>query len=323
MAKGKSRGKGVQKDIHPKIICIECNKAKPENQFYKTCSILATKGKATVCKNCIKKKVDYEDMKTIYKILQNMDIPFILGVWNTAEKSEQDTFGTYMRLINSFPQYKNMTWDNSNFTTTEVSHKIGLSDEPKVAPNISNTDTKPKPKAVKKRLITADERVILIDKWGIGYSDEELYSFEKKYNLLKDNYPERTAMHTEALYSYIRFRVKEELATAKGDVAEAQKWGTLADKASEKAKLNPNQLSKADLSGGLNGFGELARAVEQAVDIVPVLPKFISSPNDDVDFTIWCYINYARRLMNMPEIEYEDIYRFYEEKKKELEKGDD
>lgn len=44
-------------------------------------------------------------------------------------------------------------------------------------------------------------------------------------------------MHTEALLTYIRYRGKEEMATARGDVGEAQKWGGLADKASERAKL--------------------------------------------------------------------------------------
>ena len=66
-----------------------------------------------------------------------------------------------------------------------------------------------------------------MEKWGIGYSDKELYSFEKKYDMLKESYSQKTAMHTEALLTYIRYRVKEELATAEGNVTEARQWEVL------------------------------------------------------------------------------------------------
>jgi hypothetical protein len=156
----------------------------------------------------------------------------------------------------------------------------------------------------------------LIEKWGFGYTAEELYRFERKFQMLKNNYPEKTALHTEALVTYVRYRVKEEIATSRGDVKEAKEWGALASKASQDGKLNISQLSKSDLSDGLDTFGQLVRAVEQAVDIIPILPRFKKKPQDSVDFTIWCYINYIRDMKGLPPAEYEDIYQFYEERKK-------
>ena len=97
-------------------------------------------------------------------------------------------------------------------------------------------------------------------------------------------------MHTEALLNYIRYRVKEELSTAKGNVKEAKEWGQLAKDAATAAKINPSQLSKADLSDGLSTFSELSQAVEREVDIIPILPRFKCRPNDALDFNIWCYI---------------------------------
>lgn len=126
-------------------------------------------------------------------------------------------------------------------------------------------------------------------------------------------------MHTEALLTYIRYRVKEEIATARDDMKSAKEWGQLAQKAAQDAKINPSQLSKSDLSDGLDTFGQLVRSVEQAVDIIPILPVFKERPQDKVDFTIWCYINYIRDLKGLPLAEYEDIYRFYDERKKEYE----
>ena len=64
---------------------------------------------------------------------------------------------------------------------------------------------------------------------------------------MQKNYTIQTNIHKEALLTYVRFKVKEELATAKGDVQEAQKWYSAAQDAADKAKLTPKQLSKADL----------------------------------------------------------------------------
>jgi hypothetical protein len=159
----------------------------------------------------------------------------------------------------------------------------------------------------------------LADKWGYGYTPEELYAFEKKYLMLKNNYPEKTSLHTENLYTYIRYRVKEEMATAKGDVKEAKDWGDLASKQAQNAKINVAQLSKSDLSDGLDSFGSLVRAVETAVDAIAILPKFKEKPQDKVDFTLYCYINYVRDLKGLPPCEYKDIYAFYMQRKKEYE----
>lgn len=160
----------------------------------------------------------------------------------------------------------------------------------------------------------------LAEKWGYGYTQEQLYAFEKKYQLLKNNYPEKTALHTEALLTYIRYRVNEEMATAKGDVKSAKDWGELASKQATNAKINVSQLSKNDLQDGLDSFGSLVKAVETAMDIIPILPKFKEQPQDKPDFTLWCYINYVRDLKGLPPAEYKEIYSFYDERKKEYEK---
>lgn len=139
----------------------------------------------------------------------------------------------------------------------------------------------------------------------------------KKYKMLRNNYTEKTAMHTEALLNYIRYRVKEELATASGNVKEAKEWGSLAKEAATAAKINPSQLSKADLTDGLSTFSELSQAVEKEVDIIPILPKFKYRPNDALDFNIWCYVNYIRDLSGLPPCDYEEVYKFYDKRKED------
>jgi hypothetical protein len=76
-------------------------------------------------------------------------------------------------------------------------------------------------------------------------------------------------------------------------------------------------LTAADLQGGLSSFSEIFEAVEGAKDIIEVLPRFKMQPNDMPDFIIWNYINYERELNNMPRVDYEEIYKFYDERKDE------
>lgn len=296
----------VKKDVEPLIHCGFCNEDKKKSQFNKSYNILHTSGYLPYCKECINKfcydssgNVNVEKLK---ELLMLVDRPYIHDLFASScesAKNANSIIGIYFKNL-GLPQNRKSRWKDSIFEGNESLEDKDVT----LSPTLDNR-----------------ERNKLIDKYGFGYNDEELYMFEKKYQLLKDNYPEKTAMHTEALLTYIRYRVKEELATARGDVGEAQKWGALADKAGQNAKINPSQLSKADLSGGLNGFGELTRAVEQAKDIIPILPKFKKKPSDDIDMTILRYVNYVRRLKNLPDASYEDLWNFYEERRAEYNVG--
>ena len=291
------------------VYCVGCDKDKKPGEFYRSYGATES-GLLPYCKKCcIKYSLNSSGEFNVEKfkdMLKKVDRPFLYDILSNnlkKYKKIESSIGFYFKDLGMM-QYRGLKYKDSIFSPEDIKNK---NEELEV---------------IKPKISSNAERNSLIDKWGFGYSDEELYYFEKKYDMLKENYPQRTAMHTEALLTYIRYRVKEELATAKGDVSEAQKWGQLADKASERAKINPSQLGKADLSGGLDGFGELTRAIEQAVDIVPILPKFIARPQDKVDFTLWCYINYVRRLKNLPDAEYKDIWRFYEDRKEEYKQND-
>jgi hypothetical protein len=293
----------TQKKQIEKLKCIgECKRELPkQTSFYNTNSELYKNiGKIPICKSCIRKSINYDDMETIYALLRQFDIKFDIEYWNTALASSKDTFGRYMTMANSLTQFAGTGWKDSIFE---------LSEAKEIEQTITSVDKKEK-------FIITDE---IMDKWGYGYLDDEYKAFESKYAMLKNNYQEKTAMHTEALLTYIRYRVKEEMATAKNDMKAAKEWGQLAQKAAQDAKINPSQLSKSDLSDGLDTFGQLVRTVEQAVDIIPILPQFKERPQDMVDFTLLCYINYVRDLKGLPPAEYEEVYRFYDDRKKEYE----
>ena len=289
-----------------KYICTECNQEKKSSDFYK--SFKSASGVMPYCKQCIinkclnkeKTAIDIDNFK---KTLQQVDRPYIhhVIVANSNKCDDPKTvIGRYWKDI-AMPQYRSSTYADSMFGDNKGSQM--MNERSVDSGNIYRLDT--------------EKRYQFTEKYGFGYTDEELIAIDRKYNLLRANYPEYTALHTEALISYCRFRVKEELATARGELNEASKWGDMAQKQAQSARINPSQLSKNDLTSGLSGFGELTRAVEQAVDIIPILPRFIQKPQDKIDFTLWCYINYIRQMQNLPNCEYSEIYNFLEERKKD------
>lgn len=289
-----------------KMKCTNCKKEIAISNFYKSTSPMFPEEKATICKGCIAKLIDIDNMDSVYQVLQMLDVPFLKKYWDIANNTnDKNPWGAYITMCNSgINEFKGLRFKDSIYEDFDTERNIPTGGSDVFSDLGFNKDE-------------------LIYKWGSGYDDEELKAFERKYEFLKDNYPQVTAMHTEALLIYIRYRVKEEFATASGDISQAEKWGKLADKASERAKINPSQLSKADLTGGLNSFGEVGRAVERARDIISILPRFVEKPQDKVDFTLWCYINYARRMKNLPDVDYKEIYKFYEERKNEYKKEDD
>lgn len=292
------------KEVQDKKVCLKCQKEKYLRDYYISYSSLHSDKKVPVCKICLSEMFDLRKPEvSLQEVLRQIDKPYIYDIYTTSvNENPENIFGKYMKNI-GMQQYKNMTWKDSSFENK----KQDISED--IIPTFNKK---------KDGFIITDE---LIDKWGYGYSEEEYISFERKYNMLKNNYQEKTAMHTEALLTYIRYRAKEELATASNDSKAAKEWGTLAKDAATAAKINPSQLSKSDLSDGLDTFGQLVRSVEQAVDIVTILPRFKERPQDKADFTLWCYVNYIRDLKGLPLVEYEEIYQFYEVRKKEYEQS--
>ena len=306
--------------------CNNCHKEKKYLDFYQANNPATSSGGGVVniCKTCVKKESINSDgtlnIENFKQMLMLMDKAYAPSVVDSAieetkiaietGKGRKDLIGNYMKNLNlsqfskiSFIQSIQMlengnTYISSAVTTAEKKQK----DKEEVYV-----------KQVDNFVVTDD----LLDLFGEGYTKNEYRLMKKKYDSLKQNYSMQTNLHQEALATYVRFKVKEEQATASGNVGEAEKWSKAAQDAADKARLSPKQLTQADLQGGINSFSEIFKAVEQAVDVIPILPKFKFRPNDALDFNIWCYINYIRDLQGLPQCEYEDVYKFYDKKKQE------
>lgn len=343
----KKKSSGTRKEL-PKKICPVCRKEKTiAKGFYKSASPLyADEGCVPICIDCVKDSVVNNDgtinLKKLKSVCRKLDKPLYFDALESAyaqyrrehsytpeeevAKQGRDIIALFFKNIASLRQYIGKDYEASEKdnhiiqgNSTSKSDKEMLlkkySGLLEVQPDKKTTEVvESKVKVEVVNYDTTDEDIQL---FGEGFTNTEYRKMRKKYDNLKLNYSLQTNLHQEALATYVRFKVKEEDATARGDVDEAKKWYDAAQNAASNGKLTPKQLSEADLQGGINCFSEIFKAVEQAVDVIPILPRFKYRPNDALDFNIWCYINYARDLQGLPQCEYEDVYKFYDKKKQE------
>ena len=323
-----------------KKTCSSCGRELPlSTGFYSSKSpLFAVDGKINICKECVISNALNEETGEIDELkfknlLRKTDFPYYRDNLQSATLqyakehgyvSEDDVkyhgadnIKLYMKNVNSLRQLSTKSFEDSEkdgFIQKRSSVLKNANADIKML-NESNIPVKEK----KHKSDIGDFEITdeVIGLFGDGYSKTEYKKMFDKYEKLKINYTLQTNIHQEALATYVRFKVKEEDATARGDVDEAKKWYDAAQNAAEKAKLTPKQLTKADLDSGVNSVSELTKAVEQAVDVIKILPRFKYRPNDAPDFNIWCYVDYERKLNDQPPISYEDVYAFYDKKRDE------
>jgi len=322
-------------------VCTCCHKEKKLTDFYISKSpLFSVDERVPICKECTISSSLNEDGSIneleLNKLLRKIDKPYYKDLLESARKQfkkehsyineEEISFHgrellqNYFKLI-AMRQDRDKSYDDSERDGfVHKTSNTSKSEKQKIAQKYADISSTPKNKEDVKHYtdigdfeVTDDIREL----FGDGYSTLEYKKMYDKYEKLKKNYSLQTNLHQEALATYVRFKVKEEEATAKGDVDEAKKWYDAAQNAAEKAKLTPRQLTQSDLQGGINSFSEIFRAVEQAVDIIPILPRFKTRPNDALDFIIWCYIDYVRDLQGLPHCTYEEVYSFYDKRKAE------
>jgi len=323
--------------IARKKTCLACKPEDSEHSFknfYVSKNPLHKDGFVPWCKECIKAnsladsgEIDEDKMKNV---LRQIDKPYYKDMLQSAVnqyKKEHsfiqddeikfygaDILGLYFKNINTLRQVQAKSYEDSM--------KEGFVRKPGI--NVKKIDEIKNASPINEEVVKHFSDIgdfiateAIKDLFGDGYSTLEYKKMHEKYEKLKLNYSLQTNLHQEALATYVRFKVKEEEATASGNVDEAKKWYDAAQNAAEKAKLTPKQLTQADLQKGVNSFSELTLAIEQATDVISILPKYKNQPHDSADFIIYCYINYSRRLKGLPVVDYENIYSFYDSKVQE------
>lgn len=269
--------------------CLNCGKNLPLTNYVK--DKRSALGIVPICKACLQ-DLSLEngafDQKKVFDLCRKIDKPFFYNTFAVTRAKgvpESIKMSEYIRSVN-----------------LGKTGSLGFADGEQTTRNDGLGGT-----------IEENELAAYIDLFGEGFSAEEYKNAKRLYDKMSINYPIKTNIHEQMLADWAITKTKEQRAMAMGNVEEAEKWGKRADAKATAAKINPSQLSAADLSEGINNFSKLTEAVERATDIIPVLNRYRERPQDKVDYTIWQFINYCRKLEGKPTVEYREIYAFLDE----------
>jgi len=102
------------------MYCSYCGKFKKETEFYmSTACIYRHFGKMPICINCLVKMYDellmvlVSEKKSVYQICMELNIPFVENAYQASVDSTTHTIRGYITKMNSLPQYKGLTFKDS------------------------------------------------------------------------------------------------------------------------------------------------------------------------------------------------------------------
>lgn len=262
--------------------CVSCGKKKVSTSFYSSNSKMFGDGKVPICKLCLSKQVNEDDISTVKDILRQIDKPFIFMVWKSAYESPKDTFGNYMKIINSLPQYKNMTYDDSVDEITNETVDVDDAFEDSLDDDLGESNIK----------INSDVKL----KFGSGYKNEEYVKMEKFYQDMMATHEITAPQHKEMLIEICKVNIQKDRTLREGDYTSYKKLSDASKTLIADAGFRPADRTTGSEATGIRTFSQIFEEIEKDGFITPV-PIHVNE--DILDRTIMYIQNYTRRLLNM------------------------
>lgn len=276
------------KEVKPKKECISCRKLKPygdyflsNNEFHKS-----DENRFPVCKLCVKDQIHYEDIDSIYSLLQQMNRPFLFETWKKSEveatKTNKDLFGIFYK--NTILNYKNLTWKNSIFEK-EVNSESH--------PQPTNTEIKFENKPF---IFNVTEEMVL--RWGQNHDVDSYIKLEDFYHKMKLSNKIETHQEETYLKKLAAISLKMDKELEAGNSQQVKQLGDLFSKFMADSKFRAMDKTEADKTGGIRNFSTIFSEVEKDGHIPPwdYYKKLKNIDQDIVDKTIMHIENFTLRL---------------------------
>lgn len=236
--------------------CKRAGKPQKETEFYNTYS--STMKKYPICKSCLKRIIDPDNVESVTNILKEMDAPFLYELWHSVYDTIEDktrVFGNYLKKILTLTQYKNLRYKDSIF-------------EKKVEVRISD-----------------GEELIYDSKWNASYTRQDLDYLNNYLDGLNKDYKISTTNHLDYAKKIAKASLaldKEQDAVNRGDGSQAslEKLSKTFDTLSKSAQFAESNRDKKDLT--LSSFSTIFELVEKKTFI----PKFEPIVQDTYDLII-------------------------------------
>jgi hypothetical protein len=273
-----------------KKVCNECKRSISPLQFYNSNSSLFSDGKVPFCKSCLKKMMPEDDIDAVKKILRQIDKPFLIEIWKTAEASTNNTIGEYFRAINSLHQYRDLTWEDSIHYDNDNSI---VENEIKKASEEGTQDV------LDIQELETDQGVIKVtkelkSKWG-NYSNRDIIEMERLFKEMERANDISSPQHKKDLHFYCKLSTLADKALDEGDFSGYEKLSRQLDLLKKSAGFRPIDRLSGSESSGIKSFSQVYETIEKDGFIEPYP---IQERQDIVDRTIMYMLNYQLKLHN-------------------------
>lgn len=300
--------------------CSRCGRDFQKKDFY------LDKNKVIMnkCKACVSSMIDINSPSTILPIMEEIDIPFIPEEWNILKekhefimkngekvrnpRANQPILGKYigkMKLkqfidysFKDTPRFMEAYEENQQASRKELHdkldslleegydieaalQKIGGVDEEKGEVDVAPGET-----------LTKVQSLELKQKWGQGYTNEELIHLETFYGEMHDSYDINSASHEDYLKQICKLSLRMHSLIDSGIYDEYQKVANMYDRLMKSAKFTASQEKEEDRF--IDSISEMVRLCEEQ-GFIPVY--HMDEPQDIVDITLQDFENYVSNLV--------------------------
>lgn len=254
--------------------CLKCEKEKSlEINYYTSKSINAKDGRMMICKDCINDMIDVNDVSSIKNVLRELNIPFIPKYWESAKKSKQKTFGSYIRQVNSFHQTQNMSYDDSPVVNEDGEEAVQMDMEDDFE-------------------VTRD----MIKFWGKGYTKSEYQFLEDYYFSYTQVYADDTPVQVNIYKNIAKTQLQADKSLQTGDMDTYKKLMDVISKLHNDGNIKPIQDSGDD--DAKNSMGVWIQQIEREEPIPKPLPQFLDVDRIEKYIKAW-FTNHMQKVLGV------------------------
>ena len=289
----------------PKKQCQgDCGKERAESFFFRVDSPLFPDGRINICRDCVRKEINVDNIERVIGFLRQIDKPFYQDEWDKAlqGRDSKHPIGAYLGKINSLQQYKGKTFSNSD----------GVDGVGKV--DISSINSPDVVEATNGKMIHYSEE--LVDKWGTGYNKKEYLVLEKFYQDMRATHEIHTPTHIDMLKQLAYLTVDRDKLRRERDWNNYNKISKTYEDMMKSAGFRPVDRKGIDDATGMRSFAQIWEEVEKKGFRKPPVLEF---EEDIVDGIIVSLANYYHRLIGreilteIPDELREEMEEFYQD----------
>lgn len=266
----------------------DCKKDRSLSEFYTSNSVMFD-GHVPICKKCIKKMINENDMSSVKVTLQRIDKPFVAKVWKSAEDGDGDTVGNYFRMINSLHQYKEWNWSDSDFdgeNETQIYKQKFDNLE-----NVEELETE-------NGTIYLNKEIAM--KYGSGFTNREYLTMEKFFREMENTHDISQPQTKKQLVYLCKLQVQMDRALEENDDGAFKNYNDRYEKILQSSGFRPIDKKDSIEKTGMRSFSAIFEEVERRGH---VQPKPIEERMDLLDVAMREFINYDRVIDGNPRLD--------------------